>query len=110
MSGTTTTRSATSSTWNTLLGAPIVSILVLVTFGAVIGLAMTQRLPDSQSMTMLVGALISMATTVVGFWVGSSASSQAKDITIANAQMPLPSLGATMTTTVTHAATDPKAP
>ena len=67
-----------------LIGAPAVSIVVLVTFGVVIGLAVSRTLPDSNGVMMLIGALVSMATTVVGYWCGSSAGSKSKDDTIAN--------------------------
>ena len=85
MSGTQSRSSVPLSAW----GAPIVSVLVLVTFGIVVALAMLRALPDSQGMTMLLGAVVSLATTVVGYWCGSSASSQKKDDTIANAQTAL---------------------
>ncbi len=60
--------------------APIVSVVVLVTFGAVMFLALTRSLPAGSEtlLNMLLGTLAAMATSVVSYWVGSSAGSQQK--------------------------------
>ena len=62
-------------------GAPIVSAVVLMTFGVVMGLALTRSLPAGSEtiLNMLLGTLAAMATSVVSYWVGSSAGSARKD-------------------------------
>jgi hypothetical protein len=62
-------------------GAPVVSSLVLVTFAAVMTLALTRSLPAGSEtiLNMLLGSLAAMATSVVSYWVGSSAGSVRKD-------------------------------
>jgi hypothetical protein len=60
--------------------APIVSMVVLSTFGAVMFLALTRALPPGSEtlLNMLLGSLAAMTSSVVSYWVGSSASSTAK--------------------------------
>lgn len=61
--------------------APVlVSILVLGTFGLVMYVALSQSLPPGSEtiLNMLLGTLAAMATSVVGYWVGSSAGSARK--------------------------------
>jgi hypothetical protein len=60
--------------------APIVSVVVLATFGAVMFLALTRALPIGSEtlLNMLLGSLAAMTTSVVSYWVGSSAGSAAK--------------------------------
>jgi hypothetical protein len=62
-------------------GAPIVSALVLMTFAVVMTLAFTRSLPAGSEtiLNMLLGSLAAMATSVVSYWVGSSAGSARKD-------------------------------
>jgi hypothetical protein len=62
-------------------GAPVVSIVVLVTFGVVVTVALTRTLPPNAEpvLNVLMGTLGAMATSVVGYWVGSSAGSARKD-------------------------------
>jgi FlaG/FlaF family flagellin (archaellin) len=59
---------------------PIVSVVVLVTFGLVMWAALTRALPAGSEtiLNMLLGTLAAMATSVVGYWVGSSAGSERK--------------------------------
>ncbi len=59
---------------------PIVSIVVLATFGLVMWAALTRALPAGSEtiLNMLLGTLAAMATSVVGYWVGSSAGSERK--------------------------------
>ncbi len=66
-------------------GAPIVSALVLITFAVVMTLAFTRSLPPGSEtiLNMLLGSLAAMATSVVSYWVGSSAGSARKDAHIA---------------------------
>jgi hypothetical protein len=66
-------------------GAPVVSALVLITFAAVMTLALTRSLPAGSEtiLNMLLGSLAAMATSVVSYWVGSSAGSARKDEHIA---------------------------
>lgn len=60
--------------------APVVSVVVLATFGAVMFLALTRVLPAGSEtlLNMLLGSLAAMTTSVVSYWVGSSAGSAAK--------------------------------
>ncbi len=66
-------------------GAPLVSALVLLTFAVVMTLALSRSLPSGSEtiLTMLLGSLAAMATSVVSYWVGSSAGSARKDAHIA---------------------------
>lgn len=67
-------------------GAPAVSVVVLFTFGAVVGLTLLRSLPQSAEpvLNVLLGTLGAMATNVVGYWVGSSAGSARKDERLAS--------------------------
>ena len=62
-------------------GAPLVSVVVLVTFALVMTVAITRTMPSGSEtvLTMLLGSLAAMATSVVSYWVGSSAGSARKD-------------------------------
>lgn len=61
-------------------GAPIVSTIVLVTFGVVLYRVLSQPGGEiDQNATLMLGALTTMASAVVSYWVGSSAGSAAKD-------------------------------
>lgn len=62
-------------------GAPIVSVLVLVTFGGVVSLVLLHDIPTASAtvLNVLIGTLGAMATNVVGYWVGSSVGSARKD-------------------------------
>ncbi len=57
-----------------------VSLVVLSTFGLVMWAALTRSLPDGSEtvLNMLLGTLAAMATSVVSYWVGSSAGSATK--------------------------------
>jgi hypothetical protein len=61
--------------------APVVSLVVLVTFGLVMCVALTKALPAGSEtvLNLLLGSLSAMATSVVSYWVGSSAGSARKD-------------------------------
>lgn len=60
--------------------APIISIVVLTTFGSVMFLSLTRSLPIGSEtlLNMLLGSLAAMTTSVVSYWVGSSAGSASK--------------------------------
>ena len=62
-------------------GAPVVSVVVLVTFGTVVSLVLLRAIPAGSEtvLNVLLGTLAAMATNVVGYWVGSSAGSARKD-------------------------------
>ena len=62
-------------------GAPVVSVVVLVTFGGVVSLTLLRTIPVGSEavLNVLLGTLGAMATNVVGYWVGSSAGSARKD-------------------------------
>lgn len=63
-------------------GAAAVSVLVLAAFGAAVWVVLTRALPaGSQEVALYtLGALQTMATAVVTYWVGSSAGSARKDM------------------------------
>lgn len=65
-------------------GAIIVSVIVLTAFASVAGLLFTRTIPEaSKEIALLMfGGLNSMASAVVGYWVGSSVGSSRKDDTI----------------------------
>lgn len=62
-------------------GAPMISVVVLAAFGSVLIMMLTQTVPagSEQGVSIMLGALTTMATSVVGYWVGSSAGSARKD-------------------------------
>ena len=66
-------------------GAAIVSTIVLLTFGSVMALALVRSLPANAEpiLNVLLGTLGAMSTSVVSYWVGSSAGSARKDARIA---------------------------
>ncbi len=65
----------------TAWGAPVVSVVVLVTLGTVVSLVLLRAIPAGSEtvLNVLLGTLAAMATNVVGYWVGSSAGSARKD-------------------------------
>lgn len=67
-------------------GAPVVSVVVLVTFAGVVLMALTRAMPPTSEpvLNVLMGTLGAMATSVVGYWVGSSAGSARKDARLAS--------------------------
>lgn len=67
-------------------GAPLVSIVVLLTFAMVVAVALTRSMPQGAEpvLNVLLGTLGAMATSVVGYWVGSSAGSARKEERLAN--------------------------
>jgi protein-S-isoprenylcysteine O-methyltransferase Ste14 len=103
MSGTTVPATAPASraeminTW----GRVVVSIVVLFLFAAVSTLVLTHTIPSSESATMVVGAVLTMAGSVVAYWIGSSAGSTAKEAKLNAATTPPP--GGTTTTTIAAA-------
>jgi hypothetical protein len=72
-------------------GAPIVSIVVMATFGLMCAMVLSHQLPPGSEnlASILLGALSSMAAAVAAYWVGSSAGSRAKDSVIATANQQL---------------------
>ena len=65
-------------------GAPVVSVLVVGMFGAILVFLATRAVPaDAKDlMNVMIGTLGASFGAVVQYWVGSSAGSQAKDATI----------------------------
>lgn len=71
--------------------APVViSVLVLVAFAVVVGLAMSRAMPPGSEtiLTMLLGSLSTMSGAVVQYWVGSSSGSADKTRLLAQASTP----------------------
>jgi len=65
-----------------LIGAIAVSIVVTVSFGAVLALYLSQKaagIAPSDTLSIMVGTLASNFTSVVQYWVGSSIGSHQKD-------------------------------
>jgi hypothetical protein len=66
-------------------GAPLVSGFVLLIFCVMLAIVLEHGLPPSAESlaNVMLGALAGMTTAVVNYWVGSTASSKGKDLTIA---------------------------
>ncbi len=62
-------------------GAPIISAIVLVAFGAALLAVLKEEVPAGSLdiANIMLGTLGAMASAVVGYWVGSSAGSAVKD-------------------------------
>lgn len=73
---------------NIAWGAPVISGIVLTSFGAMVWLVMYRTVPPgSENLAMgMVEALKLLSVTVVGYWCGSSAGSARKDATISDGQ------------------------
>ena len=69
-------------------GAIAVSIVGILTFDG--ALVISFVLKDPTMMALTVGAAVAMGTTVVNYWLGSSAGSQKKDETIAKSRQAEP--------------------
>ena len=70
-----------ASTGSGVAWAPAaVSLVVLVSFGGVLFLAMTRSLPPGSEaiLNIVIGTLAGMATAVIQFWIGSSVGSERK--------------------------------
>ncbi len=67
----------TTASW----AAAVISAVVLLTFGSVMVLVLRYGMPAGAetAANMLLGTLAAMATSVVSYWVGSSAGSARKD-------------------------------
>lgn len=65
-------------------GAPIVSVIVLTGFTLLSYLAIYAPPGQREVLLFLLGAWSSLATAVVGYWVGSSAGSAGKDSLLAS--------------------------
>ena len=71
--------------WLNDWGRVVVSAVVVVGFILVTLMYMTQKLNGTtvpEILSILLGALATNFTAVVGYWIGSSSSSSAKDATI----------------------------
>jgi hypothetical protein len=62
-------------------GAAVVSLCVLLTFGFVLWVVLTKKVPTGQEslIYVMLGALTTMAAGVVGYWVGATPGSDRKD-------------------------------
>lgn len=67
--------------------ASVISAIVLTTFGGVMALVLCRGLPPGSetAANLMLGTLAAMATSVVSYWVGSSAGSARKDNRLAQA-------------------------
>jgi hypothetical protein len=87
--------------------APVVSVIVLITFGSVMLLALMRAIPpeNATALNVLLGALATMATWIVAYWTGSSAGSERKtDMLYRSTPAAMPP----GTTTTTTTAPDPQ--
>lgn len=100
-----TSRSEVVNTW----GRVVVSIVVLFLFAAVSTLVLTHTIPSSESATMVVGAVLTMAGAVVSFWIGSSSGSVSKDAKLSAAPAALPGTTAVTVSPTTITTTTPAA-
>lgn len=60
-------------------GAPLVSFIVLGAFAVVLWWVVARGMQANENATLMLGALTTMASAVVSYWVGSSSGSKAKD-------------------------------
>lgn len=60
-------------------GAPVVSVLVVITFSLALGAFFAGKVPSSEVALLLIGTLAGAFTQVINYWLGSSAGSKAKD-------------------------------
>jgi hypothetical protein len=62
-------------------GAVVVSVIVLIGFAAMLWLVIREEVPSNQRdmVTLLLGTLAGMASSVVAYWVGSSSGSAQKN-------------------------------
>jgi hypothetical protein len=81
----------------------LVSFFALALLATALGVAYVKG--DVGTIQLVVGSIVTMAGTVVSYWMGSSHSSQSKDATIATLSGPAP--GTTTTTTATTGPTTP---
>ena len=67
--------------------APSISAIVLLTFGFVMALVLLRGMPTGSetAANLMLGTLAAMASSVVSYWVGSSAGSARKDDRLAKA-------------------------
>jgi mannitol-specific phosphotransferase system IIBC component len=65
------------------LGAIVISTIVTIAFVAITAYAMVHGVQDNPTFQQLIGAMTSAFSMVVGYWIGSSNSSQKKDAVIA---------------------------
>lgn len=65
-------------------GAAWACCIVLIGFVIVCGLMVTRTVQDSPTLQILVGGLIAMGQQALSYFTGSTASSKAKDQTIAS--------------------------
>lgn len=65
-------------------GAPLVSVLVTLGFFGMLYLVLRKEVPEGsqQIANIMLGSLGASFTAVIGYWVGSSAGSAAKDATL----------------------------
>lgn len=86
------------------IGRIVISVVYTLLFATALILVLTRSVSDGPMSDLLVGALAAGQAAVLGFWVGSSASSSAKDATIKRQAETLPPSappGGTSTTTST---------
>ncbi|MFM9974523.1 MAG: hypothetical protein ACKVON_08120 [Beijerinckiaceae bacterium] len=75
-------------------GAPVVSVIIVIAFAAVLLALFFKALPDNQVALLMIGALVSEFRGVTSYWLGSSRGSQEKDATIrAMSQNPSSQIG-----------------
>lgn len=76
---------------NIAWAAPVVSVTVLLTFGAMIAMLFIRPIPPGSEAlaNVMLGSLATMASGVVAYWIGSSAGSKQKDDTIQQGQAAL---------------------
>jgi hypothetical protein len=69
-------------------GSAVVSIVIILAFGCMTYLVLTNHIAasDGQFGSVLIGTLAAMATQVANYWLGSSLGSSTKNALLANAQ------------------------
>ena len=69
-------------------GAPVVSVIVTTVFCGLVVYSAKYSIADNQTTQTIVGSLTLAFGQVVGYYLGSSSSSRAKDTTIAKLSGP----------------------
>ena len=67
------------------MGPILVSVIAMLIYGVSLVIAFLSK--DQNNLTLLIGVSAANATTVVGYWIGSSNSSARKDVQLAAAAL-----------------------
>ena len=86
---------------NSNLWRGVVSVAVMAAFGAVVALVLTHAVPETATTQNVISTLSVLATTVVTYWMGSSAGSTSKTLAMTQMTPVVPPTTSTTDTTTT---------